>query len=104
MKILYVRKPENKIHYIYRNFMFNSKDIVYIIKCTKCNEIYIGYTQTLNNHISFDKSNIKLSENWKLYECKKGNFKSMRIDQNTDNSLLQKKKKAENYIDRFKLT
>ena len=37
----------------------NSKNVVYIIKCTSCNEIYIDCTQALNNRVSLHKSNIE---------------------------------------------
>ena len=61
---------------INRNLSFNSKNVVYIIKYTNYNEIYIGYIKALNN-----ESNITLPENRKLfiseylYECSKETLK-----------------------------
>ena len=62
-----------------------SKNIVYIIECNKCKELYVGSTQALNTRISLHKSNIKITENRKLnvskhlYECSQGEFKIMPI-------------------------
>ena len=77
----------------------NSKIVVYIIKCSKCKEIYIGSTQALNTRISLHKSNIKITENRKLniskhlYECDQGYFKIIPIYQTNNYMLLQIKEK-----------
>ena len=78
-----------------RNLSCNPKNVVYIIKCTNYNKIYIGCTQMLNNRVCLHKSNIKLPENRKLYilkhsyKCSKRNFEIMPIYQTNDYSLLQ---------------
>ncbi len=61
--------------------------------------VYIESTQGLNNRISLHRSNIKLSENRKLYvskhlyEYSKEDFKLMPIYRTDDYTLLQIKKK-----------
>ena len=44
----------------------NSKDVVYIIECSKRKEIYIGSTNALNTRTSLHRSNIQIEENRKL--------------------------------------
>ena len=51
---------------INKNLSCNSKNVVYVIKCSKCKKVYIGLTQALNNRIPLHRSNIKLPENGKL--------------------------------------
>ena len=41
------KKPETKFK-INKNLSCNSKNVVYIIECSKCKEIYIESTQALN--------------------------------------------------------
>ena len=55
---------------INRNLSCNSKNVVYMIKYTKYDKIYIACTQELNSEVSLHKSNIKLPENRKLYVSK----------------------------------
>ena len=82
-----------------------SKNLVYIIECSKCKEIYIGSTQALNTRTSLHRSNIKIEGNRKLNvskhlcKCSQGKFKIMPIYQ-TNYMLLQIKEK--NFIDEFK--
>ena len=72
--------PETKFKII-KNSSCNSKNVVYIIECNECKEIYIGSTQALNTRISLHKSNIKIEENRKvnvskhLYQCSQRNLK-----------------------------
>ena len=83
----------------------NSKNVGYIIKCSKSKEIHISSTQTLNTRISFNKSNTKITENRKLneskhqYECRQAEFKIMPIYKTNDYTLLRIKEKN---IDKFK--
>ena len=51
---------------INKDLSCNTKNVVYIIKCSKCKEDYIGPTQALDTRISLHKSNIKITENRKL--------------------------------------
>ena len=51
---------------INENLSCYSKNVVYIIECSECKEIYIGSTQALNTRTSLHKSNIKIEENGKL--------------------------------------
>ena len=87
---------------INRNLSCNSKNVVYIIECNKCEKVYIGSTQVLNTSVSIHKSNIQLSENRKLNsskhrnECSNEMFKTMPIYQTVENILLQIK---ENFIE-----
>ena len=82
------------IFIINKNLSCNSKTIIYIIKCTNCNEIYIGSTQALNNRVFLHKSDIKLPENKKVYvlkhlwEYSKRNFKIISKYQTDDYSLF----------------
>ena len=55
------KNPKTKLK-INKDLSCNSKNIVYIIECSKCKEIYIGSTQALNT-ISLHRSNIKITEN-----------------------------------------
>ena len=82
-----------------RNLSCNSENIVYVIKCSKCKEIYKRPTKALNTRIFLHKSNIKLPENRKvyvskhLYECSSRMFKIMPIYQTDDYSLTPNKRK-----------
>ena len=84
---------------INKNLSCNSKNVVYIIECSECKEIYIGSTQALNTTASLHRSNIKIKENRKLnvskhlYQCCQGKFKIMPIYQTNDYVLLQIKEK-----------
>ena len=86
--------------------IYNSKNVVYIIECNECKEIYIGSKQALNTRTSLHKSNIKIEENRKLqvsklqYSCSRGKFDIMPIYQNNDYTRLQIKER--NFIDKFK--
>ena len=68
-----------------KNLSCNSKNVVYIIKCNECKEIYIGSTQALNTRTSLYKRNIKIEENRKLnvskhlYQCSREKFNIMPI-------------------------
>ena len=99
------KNPETKFK-INKNLSCNSKNVVYIIECNECKEIYIGSKQALNTRASLHKSNIKLEENRKLnvskhwYQCSRGNFYIMPIYQSNDYTLLQIKER--NFIDKFK--
>ena len=53
------KNPETKLK-IDKNLSCNSKNVVYIIECSECKEIYIGSTQALNTKTSLHKSNIKI--------------------------------------------
>ena len=55
---------------MYKNLSCISKNIVNIIECNKCKEVYMGTTQALNTRILLHKSNIKLPENRKLNASK----------------------------------
>ena len=96
------KNPETKFK-INKNSSCNSKNVVYIIECSECKEIYIGSTQALNTKTSLHKSDIKIEENRKLnvskhqYQCSQGKFKIMPIYQNNNYTLLQIKEK--NFID-----
>ena len=78
------KNPETKFK-INKDLSCYSKNVVYIIECSKCKELYIGSTQALNTRISFHKSNIKITENRKLnvskhqYECSQSEFKIIPI-------------------------
>ena len=69
------KNPKTKFK-INKNLSCNSKNVVYIIECSECKEIYIGSTQALNTRTSFHRSNIKIEENRKwnvskhLYQCR----------------------------------
>ena len=82
------------------------KKTVYIIECSNCKKVYIGFTQALNNS-SFHKSNIKLPENkikkiyQNTYEYSKVHFKILPTYQTGDYSVLKIKKKN-NFADKFK--
>ena len=99
------KDPKTKFK-INKDFSCNSKNVVYIIECSKCKEIYIGSTQALNTRISLHRNNIKITENRKLsvskhlYECSHGELKIMSIYQTNDYTLLQIKEKK--FIDKFK--
>ena len=54
------------MYFFFFKLSCNSKNVVYIIKCFNCQEIYKGWTQALNNRVPFSKSNIKLPENGNL--------------------------------------
>ena len=58
------KNPETKFK-INKNLSCNSKNVVYVIKCNECKEIYIGSTQALNTRTSLHWSNIKIEENRK---------------------------------------
>ena len=100
------KNPKRKF-WINKDWRCNSKNIVYVAKCNKCKQIYIGLTQTPNTRISLRKSNIKIPENRKLnvskqlYECNLGKFKTMPIYQTKDYTLLQIKEK--DIVDKIKL-
>ena len=104
-KILYFKKPEAKFK-MNKDLSCNSKNVVYIIECSKCKEIYIGSVQVLNTRTSLHRSNIKIEENRKLnvskhlYQCRQGKFKIMPLYQTNDYTLLQIKEN--NFIDEFK--
>ena len=49
-----------------QNGRYNYKNIVYVIECSKCKEIYIGSKPALNTGVSLHMSNIKIEENKKL--------------------------------------
>ena len=97
--------PETKFK-INKNLSCNSKNVVYIIKCSECKEIIIGLTHAFNTRTSLHRSNIKIEENRKLtvskhlYQCNQGEFKIMPLYQNNDYTLLQIKEN--NFIDKFK--
>ena len=99
------KNPKTKLK-INKNLNCNSKNVVYIIKCSECKEIFIGSTQALNTMTSLHRSNIKIKENRKLniskhmYQCSWGKIKIMPIYQTNDYTLLQIKEK--NFIDKFK--
>ena len=82
------------------NLGSNSKNVVYIIICTDCSNIYIGYTQPLNKRIFQHKSNVKLSQNRKLYvskhlyECSKEDFKIMQYTRLMTTYYFKYKKKT----------
>ena len=57
--------PEIKLK-INKNLSCSSKNIVYIIECSKCKEIYVGSTLVLKTRTSLHGSNIKIEENRKL--------------------------------------
>ena len=83
------KNPETKFR-INKDLSCNSKDVAYLIECSKCKEVYIGSTQDLNTCISLHKSNIKILENRKLkvsnhlYEYSQGKFKAKPIYQTYD--------------------
>ena len=52
-----LKNPRTKFK-INKDLSCNSKNVVYLFKCNKCKEIYIGSTQALNTRISLHKSNI----------------------------------------------
>ena len=91
---------------INKDLSCNSKNVVYVIECSKCKEIYVGSTQALNTRTSRHRSNIKITENRKLnvskhvYECSLGDFKIMSIYQTNDYTLLQIKEKE--FMDKSK--
>ena len=68
---------------INKDLSCNSTNVVYIIECNKCKELYTGSTQALNTRISLHFT--KITENRKgnvsksLYECGQGKFKIMPI-------------------------
>ena len=99
------KNPETKSK-INKHLSCNSKNVVYIIECNECKEIYIGSTQALNTRTSLHKRNIKIEENRKLNvskylsQCNRGKFYIMPIYQNNDYTLLQIKER--NFIDKFK--
>ena len=100
------KNPETKFK-INKNLSCNSKNVVYIIECSECKEIYIGSTQLHNTRTSLHKSNIKIEENTKLnvskhlHQCSRGKFKIIPIYQTNDYTRLQIKDK--NFIDKFRL-
>ena len=91
------KNPETRFK-INKDLSCNSKNVVYIIECSKCKEIYIWSTQALNTRISLHKSNIKITENRKLnvskhpYECRQG-YKIMPTYQSNDYTPPQIKEK-----------
>ena len=99
------KNPETK-YKINKNLSCNSENVLYIIECNECKEIYIRLTQALNTRTSLHKSYIKIQENRKLnvskhlYQCSRGKFKIMPIYQNNEHSLLQIKER--NFVDKFK--
>ena len=68
------KNPETKFK-INKDLNGNSKNVVYIIECSECREIYEGSTQVLNTRTSLHRSNIKIEETRKLnvskhlYKC-----------------------------------
>ena len=95
------KNPEIKFK-INKDLSGNSKNVVYIIECSKCKEIYIASTQALISRISLHKSNIKITENRKLnvskylYECSQDVVKIMPKYQTNNYMLLQIKEKEFN--------
>ena len=59
------KNPETKFR-IDKNLSCNTKNVVYIIECGECKEIYIGSTRAPNTRTSLHKSNIKIEENRKI--------------------------------------
>ena len=55
---------------INKNLSCHSKNVVYIIECSECKEIYIGSTQALNTRTSLHKSNIKIEETKRCFKTK----------------------------------
>ena len=99
------KNPKTKFK-INKDLSCDSKNVVYIIKCSKSKEIYTGSTQALNTSTSLHRSNVKITEKRKLnlskhlYECSQGFFKIMPIYQTNDYTILQIKEKK--FIDKFK--
>ena len=102
-EILYFKNPETKFK-INKHLSSNSKNVAYIIECSKCKELYIKSTQALNTRTSVHRSNIKINRKLKvskhLYEWSQGVCKIMPIYQTNDYTLLQIKEKK--FINRFK--
>ena len=92
------KNPETKLK-INKNLSCKSKNMVYIIDCSECKEIYIGSTRALDTRTSLQKTNIIIEENRKLivskqlYQCSRGKFRIMPIYQTNDYTLLQIKEK-----------
>ena len=83
------KNPETKFK-INKGLSCYSKNVIYIIECSKCKEIYIRSTQSLNIRTSLPWSNIKIKENGKLnvsphlHKCRQGEFEIMPIYQTND--------------------
>ena len=79
-------KTETKFK-IDKNLSWNPKNVVYIIECIECEEIYIGSTEALNAKIKIEE-NRKLNVSKHLNRCSRGKFKIMPIYQTNDYTLL----------------
>ena len=54
------------------NLRNDSKNIIYVIKCSKRKEIYIGCTQARSDNVSSHKRNVKLLETRKPFILSRG--------------------------------
>ena len=88
---------------INKNLSCNSKNVVFIIECNGCKEIYMRVNT--DTRTSLHRNNININENRKLnvskhrYQYSQGKFKIMPLYQTNDYRLLQIKKK---FMDKFK--
>ena len=82
---------------IKRNLTCNSKNVIYVIECTNCEDNYIGCTQSLNQRTSLHRSNIKIAANRTLhvskhiFQCSNGAFRIAPIFQCDDYTNLEMK-------------
>ena len=79
---------------------------MYVMRCDKCKDEYIGSTQQLNHRVALHRSNIKLPQNRILfvskhiYECSKGQFHIMPLYETDNYSNIQIKE--QHLTDKYK--
>ena len=86
----------NKTWTIHSPMSCLSRDVIYIIICSKCQDYYIGQTQNLRNRVSLHKEQIKheqyrhLPVSKHLHRCNNGMFRIMPIYQRSNNNRIER--------------
>ena len=81
-----------------------SRDVIYIITCSKCQDYYIGQTQNLRNRVTLHKEQIKheqyrhLPVSKHLPTCNNEMFRIMPIYQFSNNNRIERESKESNII------
>ena len=94
----------NKTWTIHSPMSCLSRDVIYIIICSKCQDYYIGQTQNLRNRVTLHKEQIKheqyrhLPVSKHLHRCNNGMFRIMPIYQCSNNNRIERESKESNII------
>ncbi|KAJ8018211.1 hypothetical protein HOLleu_43926 [Holothuria leucospilota] len=87
--------------FVKTNFTCESKNVVYVLNCSNCNDQYIGSTKNFANRVTLHRSHIKnecyriLEVSKHIHTCGKNNFRILPFYQcSNENQLLIK----ENYF------